>query len=164
MGDGFDSELIRETTTRVYKYLIKHGANPEDAKDITQDALYKSVKYIDSIDPQKYSAWLFKVALNGYYDLCRRDQKRARIPIETIYDDTNTPETVFLQAENQERMKRALAKLPEIQRQLLLLKYAQGLSYEEIARLQGMKVDKVRTYLYRARQNMNKYLGRFENE
>ncbi|MCL6600982.1 MAG: RNA polymerase sigma factor [Alicyclobacillus macrosporangiidus] len=74
--------------------------------------------------------------------------------IEAIIDDSDTPEDVVLKGETREDLLRALDKLPEIQRQLLFLKYEQGLSYQEIAHLQDIKVDKVRTYLYRARQNL----------
>lgn len=52
-------------------YLIKLGCNQEDAEDITQDTFYKALKYIDGIGASKISSWLFRVAINKYYDLCR---------------------------------------------------------------------------------------------
>lgn len=157
MGNGSD-ELILAATNKVYRYLLKHGANLEDAKDVTQDAAYKSLKYIDSIDPQNYSAWLLRVALNGYYDLCRRRKRISEANIEAIIDDSDTPEDALLKDEARGDLLRALDKLPEIQRQLLFLKYEQGLSYEEIADIQDIKADRVRTYLYRARQNLSQII------
>lgn len=48
------------------------GAYPEDAEDITQDTVIKFWENIDRIEPRKVKAWLFKVAINNYYTLCRK--------------------------------------------------------------------------------------------
>jgi DNA-directed RNA polymerase specialized sigma24 family protein len=57
---------LHEKTATIFKYLIKNGANPRDAEDIVQEALYKFIIYIDSVDPNKAYSWLFRVAINQY--------------------------------------------------------------------------------------------------
>ena len=68
--------VLQEKTAIIFKYLIKNGANPRDAEDIIQEALYKFILYIDSVDPNKAYSWLFRVAINQYYDLCRKRKKK----------------------------------------------------------------------------------------
>lgn len=54
-------KVLQEKTGIIYKYLIKNGANLRDAEDVIQEALYKFLLYIDSVDPDKSFSWLFRV-------------------------------------------------------------------------------------------------------
>lgn|GEM_PF-6810312 len=60
-----------------------------------QDALYKGVLYADSSDPVRVPAWLFKVAIHHYYDLCRKRKRKrhVEIPIDTKCARSNVPGT-----------------------------------------------------------------------
>jgi RNA polymerase sigma factor (sigma-70 family) len=60
----------------IYKYLVKIGADSSDAEDIVQETVYKFFLNIESIDPKKASSWLFRVAVNQYYDICRRRKRQ----------------------------------------------------------------------------------------
>lgn len=153
MGNAFTDDLIESIAPKIYRHLMKIGANPEDAKDIVQDALYKAVLYIDSIDPNRVSAWLFKVAVNGYYDLCRKHNRRVEVSIDDIVlRDEETPETVLVNSATKFEITEILDGLGTIQKHLLILKYEQNLSYQEISTLLGVPVQTIATYLHRARQ------------
>lgn len=155
--------LLEEKMEQIKRYLIRLGAARNDAEDIVQDAVYKGLLYIDSIDPEKFFAWLFKVALNRYYDLCRK-RKRIQIPIDSvIVEDAETPEALVLQKENQEEIERVLNELPPFHKQLLIMKYELDLSYQEIAGLLGVKMELVKTYLFRARKQFQKKYRRDES-
>jgi DNA-directed RNA polymerase specialized sigma24 family protein len=69
-------EVLQEKTEIIFKYLMKIGADSRDAEDILQEALYKFVLYMDSIDSEKAYSWIFRVSLNKYYDLCRERKKK----------------------------------------------------------------------------------------
>lgn len=162
MDKTLTTELIESISPKIYRHLIKIGANREDARDIVQDALYKAVLYIDSIGSNQISAWLFKVAINGYYDLCRRQNRRIEIPVDptALVSDDDGPETRLMKEEVHGDIFRALDQLSTTQKHLLLLKYEQNLSYDEISELLGIPVSTVATYLYRARQKfMQVYKG-----
>lgn len=153
MGRALTKELIENIAPKIHRHLVKMGANPEDAKDIVQDALYKAWLYIDSINPSQLPAWLFKVSINHYYDLCRKRNRYVTISIDAmVLGDNETPEITLINEEDKSRIAQALDGLSPIQKHLLVLKYEQDLSYEEISNLLGVPVSTVSTYLYRARQ------------
>ncbi|WP_082198103.1 sigma factor [Bacillus sp. FJAT-26390] len=57
------------------RYLIRMGASQADAEDIVQDTVYKALLYLDSIVPDKFPAWLYRVALNRYCDMSRKHKR-----------------------------------------------------------------------------------------
>ncbi len=153
MDRALTDELINAVAPMIYGHLVKIGAEREDAKDIVQDALYKGVLYADSIDPDRVPAWLFKVAIHRYYDLCRKRKRHVEISIDTIVlQDEGTPEKALLDGLSRSHIKQVLDGLSATQKHLLVLKYDQGLSYEEISTLLGLPVATVSSYLHRARQ------------
>ncbi|KXH87521.1 RNA polymerase sigma factor [Sporosarcina sp. HYO08] len=150
--------FLHEKTAIIFKYLIKNGANPRDAEDIIQEALYKFILYIDSVDPNKAYSWLFRVAINQYYDLCRKQQKEVNVSFEDfdLVDDSFLPEEYVQQTEMKKEIYNILNRLSPLHKQLLLLKYVLGLSYKEIAQMLDLNPGTLKTYLFRARQSFKK--------
>ena len=149
-------ELIKEKMNQLLRYLIRMGVQPQEAEDIVQDTLYKALLYIDSIQADKFSAWLYKVAINNYYDICRK-RKAIHLPIESVVvEDEEEPEGLLLQKERREEIEAVLQQLSPLHRQLLMMKYELDFSYKEIAELVAMKEDSVKTNLFRARKQFQK--------
>jgi len=73
-AENLEEVFINEMKV-VFKSLIKMGVTKEDTEDIVQDTLYKALKYIDSIDSRTARAWLFRVALNEFYNIYRKNKK-----------------------------------------------------------------------------------------
>lgn len=156
--------LLNLKMKQIQRYLIRLGADRDVAEDIVQETIYKGLLYIDSIHEDKFSAWMFKVALNHYYDLCRK-KKRMEIPIEDVAAEGNeAPEELFLQKERREEIERILEDLTPIYKQLLIMKYELDLSYQEISGLLGIRMEMVKTYLYRARKQFQKKYGGLHDE
>ncbi|MFC9706583.1 RNA polymerase sigma factor [Paenibacillus sp. NPDC056933] len=150
------NELLQPKLTEIRHYLIRLGAYPADAEDILQETVYKAFLYIDSIENDKLSAWLYKVAINRYYDLCRR-KKWYMIPIDTVdIPDSRLPEDALLQQEKKEEVEAVLSQLAPLHRQLLIMKYEMELPYQEIADLLGIRMEHVKSSLYQARQQFKK--------
>jgi RNA polymerase sigma-70 factor (ECF subfamily) len=151
-------ELLLKKMKVIYKYLIKMGCERADAEDIVQDTIFKAIIYIETIDPGKIGTWLFKVALNNYYDLCRRNKKFVlnSPEIENIINNLETfsfiPESHALDKERREKVSEALNDLKPVYKNLLVLKYVVGLSYREIADVLDIKEQTIKTYIYRAKQ------------
>lgn len=154
--------VLQEKSGIIFKYLIKLGANPRDAEDIVQEALYKFILYIDSVDPNKSFSWLFRVAINQYYDLCRKQQKHILVSFENfeIVDDTLLPEEYIHQSEMKKEIRVILDQLTPLHKQLILLKYELDLSYEEIAEILDLNLGTLKTYLFRARKNFREIYRR----
>ncbi|MDD3818661.1 MAG: RNA polymerase sigma factor [Actinomycetota bacterium] len=148
----------------VFKSLIKMGATIEDAEDIAQNTLYKALKYVDSIDYRSARAWLFRVALNEFYNICKRNKKNLLMNIN--YIDINdflieSAEDTVINSEKVEDIRNTLEKLQPVYKEFLILKYVIGFSYRDISEYTGYSEDKVKIYLYRAR-NKFKELWRSE--
>ena len=84
MRDETLEQLILEEVKLVYKYLKKMGASKEDTEDIVQETIYMTFKNIDSIDKNKIRAWLFKVAINNYYNLYNKKKKQNNISFSDL--------------------------------------------------------------------------------
>ncbi|NGM82580.1 RNA polymerase sigma factor [Paenibacillus sp. 7124] len=161
MGPGHLEQLLQPKMAEIRRYLIRLGAGAADAEDIVQDTVYKALLYLEAIDERKFSAWLYKVAINRYYDLCRR-QRRFHYdeePGDYEASEVELPEESLLRREQQEQIERVLGMLNPLHRQLILMKYEMELSYREIASLLGISEGKVKASLYRARQQFQHYYG-----
>jgi len=149
----------------LYYYLIKQGADSETAKDIVQESVYKSMIHIESIDTDKYKPWLFRVAINLYYDYCRKNKKTQFLLLdENLVSNSKLIEDLMIAKDNQNLFKNTLDQLPLIFKQLLLLKYDLEWSYQQIAEYLEMKPSVVKTYLARARAKFKELYRREENE
>lgn len=162
MGPGQLHEILQRKCGEIRKYLIRLGATAADAEDVVQETLYKAFLYMEAIEDNKFSAWMYKVAINRYFDLCRREKRyayQAEIP-DVQAPEKEWPEERLLQREQREEIERTLAELKPLHRQLILLKYEMEMSYQEIAVLLGMTPEAVKATLFRARQQFkNKYGG-----
>ncbi|WP_315906643.1 sigma-70 family RNA polymerase sigma factor [Priestia koreensis] len=155
MKDALLGEKLHEKLQFVFAYLVKMGAKKEDAEDIIQDTAYKFLRYMDSIGPSQIQSWLFRVAINGYYDLTRKRTRRKDILLAFDFNellDEDTPERAVLHKELQQDIHMLLGQLKTQYRELLLLKYSTGLKITEIAQLYGMKEGSIKTILHRARK------------
>lgn len=152
------NELFRSRMAIIYRYLVKIGCNPADAEDIVQDTLFKAVVHLEAIDSEKMASWLFKVALNGYYDLSRQHNKLPLSSLESECILNNMPavdflpENYVLDKEERKQVARVLDDLNPISKNLLVLKYEVGLSYRELAEVLDINERTVKTYIYRAKQ------------
>lgn len=155
MSDSLMEQRLYEHLKMVKNYLMKIGAAKEDAEDIVQEAAYKFLLYIDSVDPDHVKSWLFRVAVNGYYDLYRKGSRRQEILLKFNFQkliEEATPETALLQNETRKDVENVLKKLKPKHQQLLVMKYSMGFAIREIGALVDMKEESVKTTLYRARK------------
>lgn len=136
-----------------------------------QDTLLKGITHIDSIKPAKFMSWLFKVATHKYYDLYRKETRRGKTASKTVsfellsFMDESSPEDRYLRKEKSLGVKELLNRIPQKYKQMLILKYDLGLSYDEIGRLLNVKTERVKTDLYRARNMFKKmYEGERQDE
>lgn len=167
MNDSIIGEKLYEQLKIVNSYLIKMGASKEDAEDIIQDTAYKFILYVDSMDIKNIESWLFRVAINQYYDMYRKNSRRQEILLKFDFQqlfEEYTPEKAMLQKEFIQDIDELLSRLKPKYRQLLILKYSTGLKIKEIAELLQLKEGSVKTNLHRARKQFVKAYRRYESE
>jgi len=147
--------------SRLYRFVYYQvGGSHDDAQDVLQDALIAAIKSLSSYrgDSSLYS-WLCGVAWNKAADFRRREYRMAQVEQRTIKDmveskglDTSpSPDHALLREENKERVQETLMSLPEHYRQVLVLKYAEGLPVEDIAQIMRRTFKSTESLLTRAR-------------
>lgn len=167
MGDETLERLLLVEMKVVFRYLLKIGATKEDAEDIVQDTLYKALKNIDSIQADKITAWLFKVAINSYYTLYNKNKKQSHVSIDEMEGLkllSEGTEDHIVTEERKHDIREALNLLKPSYKNLLVLKYVLELSYRDLANILDLSEQQVKTYLYRARNQFKEIWEGLDNE
>lgn len=133
------------------------------AEDAVQEALMKLARYGTSFNGQsQLSTYFTRIVINVCNDLVGRKRKRneAQLPSDSIIGSkTNQPEFATQQNERLELIRLAIEKLPERQRNVLVLTVWEQLSPDEIGELLEMKVQNVYATLSLARQHLRQMLN-----
>lgn len=147
---AFEALFVRHYE-RVYRVAYNLLGSRDAAEDLTQEtflALYHNPPRLRDADG--LAAWLCRVALNRGYNTLRGEQReRQRIERMDLLPDPTDPYVEAARAEERAHVRAIIARLPERQGKLLLLRYA-GLSYAEIAAALDVSPASVGTLLARA--------------
>lgn len=157
MKDAFHDRfaaLFRANYDRLFRYLDRQGGDAELAGDVVQEAfmrLYRRGSLPD--DPE---AWLLSVAMNLFRNArSQRSRRRRLLTVErgggAVGDAPSAPDREAESGEARARVRAVLDRLPERERQLLLLR-AEGYGYREIARALELNEASVGTLLARAKK------------
>jgi len=170
------SELVRRYQSRVYSLCFRWLRDPAKAEEVAQDvfiALYKSLA--DFRGESKLSTWIFRVATNHcknrlVYGNRRREDRHESIdapvggdedgPVKQYAIDAPGPDASINRAEASKLLQAALDALDEDQREIVLLRDVDDLSYEEIAELLQLPKGTVKSRLHRARAELARRLSR----
>jgi len=141
-----------------YRMLGERGA----AEDVTQDCFLNLVRQIDRFDPAQASlgTYLYAMTRNLCYKRFRGVvEEEASEFLEDPEDGGNGPLIQLLQAELSTQVARAVAKLPALQREVVILFEFEGLTLAEVAVITKVDVGAVKSRLYRARQHLRNALA-----
>lgn len=167
--------LVKAYEKNVYNLALRMTGDPEDASDMSQEAFIKAYHSLDSFrGDSKFSVWLYRIVSNLCLDFLRSRKRRPTISLSTeneegeevafdIADESLSPETLLEQKLTREAVHRGLDSLPPEQRQILLLREIQGLSYEEIAETLKLESGTVKSRIFRARKRLSAFLLRDGN-
>lgn len=151
-GRGRDSrEKLEQHRQRLYRiaYAWTHSAALAD--DLVQETLAKALRKSSQLrDPKAGDAWLYSILANCYHDHFRRQRTTEEVDENTIIHES-TPEKESSEQEIVLKVRAAIAKLAEGQRQVVTLVDIQGLSYMEVAQILNVPIGTVMSRLCRAR-------------
>jgi len=157
-GDsGSCSVLVDRHLMRLHALATRLLGSHADADEVCQDAFVRAWQQAPKWQAGKarFATWLHQVVLN-----LSRDRLRARretVPLDAIgetTDDADTPEQAHGRADRVQSVQSALAKLPERQREALVLCHFQGMTNIEAAALLELSVDALESLLARARRGL----------
>ena len=158
-GDDLAWEaLVRRYQRRVFAVAYHYMRNPEEARDMAQEVFVKVYQQLNRYEVgKKFLPWMISVARNACIDQLRK--RKARPPLQDVSIDDRqqlsaagpTPEEELVDDSRKRLLYRALAKMSEANREIILLKEIQGLRLEEISRLLSLPVGTVKSRSSRAR-------------
>jgi len=162
------SQLYQRYRNRVYGFAYRMLGTPESAEDVTHETFLLLIRQPEVYQAERGSliTFLCAVARNHIFQHLRRQERYAPELAETSdeYDEmgagrTFDPLSDLLERELAAQVETALARLPVAQREAIVLREYQELSYEEIATIIGADTNVVKARLYRARQALAKRLA-----
>ena len=153
----FETELLQATPfLRAFARTLCHDS--EQAEDLAQEALLKAWQCRDQFQAgTNLRAWLATILRNRFYSLGRRRKWQAEYDQEIIERTLVAPDDAQAVVELED-VRRALAMLPDFQREALILVGAGGMSYEEVAQIAGCPLGTVKSRVRRARDELQEIL------
>lgn len=170
---GGDENALRILVERwerpVFAFLVRMLGSPEEAEDLCQDTFIRVIKAADRYQPEgRFQSWLFRIAGNQARSRLRRRKILHWLPLTGDHDDTPTVEpdahANLAAGESRALVQAAVARLPERQRQALILKQYQDMDYREIAAAMDTTVASVQMLLHRAMTALRADLARRKDE
>jgi RNA polymerase sigma-70 factor (ECF subfamily) len=164
--------LVEKYQGRVYSMLYGMLRNREDARDVTQDAFVKAFHRLDSFRLESsFYTWLYRIAMNLAIDLIRKRKRRQTTSFEediatrdgdgeiAAVHHEDGPNKVLQRKRLYKRIMDAVETLPEDQKQAILLRELEGLSYKEISEIMGIPEGTVMSRLFYARKKLQQLLA-----
>lgn len=172
------AELLRRYQSHVDKLLYHLAPDWQDRADLAQEVwirVYRNIQRLN--EPAKFRGWLSRIATNLFYDELRK-RKRVNHPVSLdaprrvedgeidwdIVSDYPSPDEHLSTHEFYDRLREAIADLPEAFRTTIVLREIDGLAYEEIADMTGVSLGTVKSRIARARAKLQSVLQNYLDE
>jgi RNA polymerase sigma-70 factor (ECF subfamily) len=162
--DAFGA-LFEAYKDRVYSIALRFSGDTAAAMDIAQDTFLKLFSRIkDFRGEASFDSWLYRLVVNSCIDHQRRGRRLVPF-LQDLADVFRTPDAsalqVILRAEMQSHVQEVIADLSPDLRIVVVLRYTEGLPYEEIAEILGCPPGTVASRLNRAHKVLERRLSRF---
>lgn len=158
-------EIVSEHSSRVYRWALRLTGNRHDAEDLTQDVFVRVFRSLSTYRPGSFEGWLHRITTNLFLDGVRRSTRQRTWPLDTteaaerIASTGPDPEQVLQDAWLDADVAAALDALPPDFRTAVILADVEGLPYEQISELLGIKPGTVRSRIHRGRRAMREALA-----
>lgn len=148
-------ELALQFEPRIFGFLCRHVGNAHDAQDLTQETFVRAWRAIGRFDPTRdFATWLFVIARRA-----AANHFRARRTHDELTDDV-AAEVVESRRDEADDLWRAAKKLKPRDHEALWLRYGEGFSVAQTARVMGLTTIHVKVILHRARKELARRIKR----
>ncbi|HLY59499.1 MAG TPA: RNA polymerase sigma factor [Terriglobia bacterium] len=162
-------QLIEQYHYRLFRYLVSLTGNRDAAEDLFQETWIRVLERGHQYNQKwKFGTWLFTIARNLFLDAMRRKNPAAGSNVEeldeasgfadTATSDAPSPFDLQSQREDSDRVVRALDRLSSSYREVLVLRFQEDLSLEEIAAVVAAPIPTVKSRLYRGMEALKDQL------
>ena len=163
------AQLVEDNQRRVYNLALRMTGRPEDAEEVVQEAFLNAWRGLDFFKGEStFATWIYRLTSNAAIDHLRRERRAGEVlsldaegdaaPLEPA-DPAPGPQEALERRERAAALRRALDALSPQHREVLEMRAADGLSYEEIAALLDLTPGTVKSRLARGRLALKKLLA-----
>jgi RNA polymerase sigma-70 factor (ECF subfamily) len=162
--------LVTLYEKKIYNLALHYVKQSEEAKDLAQDIFVTVYKSIDTLrDENKFTTWLYQVAVNHCRNRYKKLRRRGFFTNQSIDDpdsflqlaSADEPAGQFEREDVIKMVRAAIASMPETEKEILVLRDIQEMSYEEISDILGIPLGTVKSKLNRARTALKNKLKKF---
>ena len=144
---------------QVYRYTLARLGNYHDAEDVTEEIFLKMINGLPGYQWRRvpFAAWLMRIARNEVISFTRRNGKRAQdteLPEEIIDHRNNDPAEATEKILALEDLRSAVALLPDAQREVIIFRFAAGLSVADTAKALGKNENNVKVLQHKGMQRL----------
>jgi RNA polymerase sigma-70 factor (ECF subfamily) len=168
--EAFEQEAIPHMDS-LYRAAQKLSGNPTDAEDLVQEAFVKAYRYWDKYETgSNCRAWLYRILTNVFINQYRSQARSPMVPSTGDIDEqflfgrmvvdnsASNPEREFYCKVVGEDVNRAIKRLPDDFRLVVILTFMEGFSYRQTAEITGLNLGTVKSRLHRGRKLLQKQL------
>ncbi|MEE2703007.1 MAG: sigma-70 family RNA polymerase sigma factor [Myxococcota bacterium] len=161
--------LVRRFSERAYRVAFRILRDTDQSQDVLQEAFIKAYRGIRNFEQRSaFYTWLYRIVVNLALDRRRRERPGTRIEWEdgvahqieprAVVSAPADPDATARRAQVREILSEGIQQLPDGQREVLLLREVEGLSYEEIAKTMEISKGTVMSRLHYARRKLTTFL------
>jgi RNA polymerase sigma-70 factor (ECF subfamily) len=148
------SVLYERYVKRIYNYIYYRTGSMHDAEDLTERVFFRAMNHIDTYHNRglPFTAWLYRIAHNLVANWHRDSHRRREVPLE---DHSHTlrqgeyPEAAVVKNQEVQVLLEAISKLPDERQTLIILKFVEHMSNEDIARIMGRSEGAIKSLYHR---------------
>lgn len=161
--------LVERWDRRIQGAAYRVLGSEDESRDVCQETFLRAYRALGSFKREaRFSSWVYQIALNLCRDRLRRRRARPLVSLDALHEDGQAPPDVsgpspyeWLEAQRLSRaVAAAVAALPEEEREVIVLKEYQGLTFLEVAEALGLPPSTVKTRLYRGLGQLRQQLER----
>ncbi len=162
-GDRSAVALLYEIhAQRIFRYVVSRVPTVADAEDLTAEVFIRMVKGLPKyqVTGAPFEAWLYRIAASRVTDFYRRSGARPQTKLdESLRDGSPLPEEEILHRQTLDHLRAALQQLPEDHQTILILRFVERKSHEEVAQILGKSVPAIKSAQHRALLHLTELLG-----
>ena len=164
------AQLVTAYESKIYNLALRYLGNREDAMDASQEVFLRVYRFLPGFQEESgFSTWIYRIGVNVCKDMLAKRGRRNEQPLEVpdeenesrtieVADRRYEPEHIMEGVELRTVLADAISSLPEQQREMIVLRDIQGLTYDEIANVLSLESGTVKSRISRARENLRKKL------
>jgi len=157
------TQLYEENFDKIYRYIVLKIGDRTEAEDMTQQVFLKAFKSISGYRSKgsPFSSWLFRIAHNQMVDYWRKKSKRTTVPLEEslVGSSNSNPSSETEQKMDIENLVAATKQLTSLQRDVVSLRFAGGLSLAEVAKTLGKSEGAIKALQHSAVVSLRKIMA-----